>query len=145
MTSKAISPGDIIDARCSKCKAITNHTLIALVGDVPAKVQCNTCGGTHKYRMPAEKTAQAKPVKEKVARKPRVSKTDPLTAAKIEWETSICEFDPQQATSYSMDIVLKPGMLIEHKAFGLGIVKATPGAKKAEILFKEGLKLLRCG
>ena len=40
--SKQLTAGDFIEARCTRCKAVTNHTIIALVGTVPVRVRCNT-------------------------------------------------------------------------------------------------------
>jgi hypothetical protein len=42
--------GDIIDDYCSKCKLITNHSVVSIVEGVAAKVQCRTCYNEHKYR-----------------------------------------------------------------------------------------------
>ncbi len=42
--------GDIIDDHCSKCRLLTNHSVVALVNGEPAKVSCRTCYYEHKYR-----------------------------------------------------------------------------------------------
>ncbi len=42
--------GDIIDDYCSKCKLITNHSLVSIVDGAAAKVQCRTCYYEHKFR-----------------------------------------------------------------------------------------------
>ena len=42
--------GDIIDDHCSKCRLLTNHSVVALVDGAPAKVCCRTCYYEHKYR-----------------------------------------------------------------------------------------------
>lgn len=42
--------GDIIDDYCSKCKLITNHSVVSIVDGAAAKVQCRTCYYEHKYR-----------------------------------------------------------------------------------------------
>ena len=42
--------GDIIDDYCSKCRLITNHSVVSIVAGVAAKVQCRTCYNEHKYR-----------------------------------------------------------------------------------------------
>ena len=52
--------GDIIDDYCSKCKLITNHSVVSIVDGVAAKVQCRTCYNEHKYRH-AKATARKKP------------------------------------------------------------------------------------
>lgn len=42
--------GDTVDDHCSRCKRTTDHAIMAMVGDDPAKVVCRTCNFEHKYR-----------------------------------------------------------------------------------------------
>jgi hypothetical protein len=42
--------GDIIDDHCIKCRRVTNHAIVSLVGAEPAKVRCRTCYHDHDYR-----------------------------------------------------------------------------------------------
>ena len=42
--------GDILDDYCSRCKLLTNHSLVSLVNGEPAKMQCRTCFDEHNYR-----------------------------------------------------------------------------------------------
>ena len=42
--------GDDIDDFCIKCKRLTNHVVVSLMGDDPAKVRCRTCHSDHDYR-----------------------------------------------------------------------------------------------
>jgi hypothetical protein len=41
--------GDDIDDFCTKCKRITNHSIVSFLGDKPAKVRCRTCYHEHDY------------------------------------------------------------------------------------------------
>ena len=42
--------GDDVDDFCIKCKRLTNHVVVSLMGDDPAKVRCRTCHSDHDYR-----------------------------------------------------------------------------------------------
>lgn len=42
--------GDDVDDYCIKCKRVTNHSIVSLVGEDPAKVRCRTCYNDHDYR-----------------------------------------------------------------------------------------------
>ena len=42
--------GDVIDDHCIKCRRITNHSIVSLVTNEPAKVRCRTCYNDHDYR-----------------------------------------------------------------------------------------------
>ena len=57
--------GQIIEARCSRCKDITGHVVMACLDGMPVKVECRACGSVHKYVAPE---AQARPKVEKTVR-----------------------------------------------------------------------------
>ena len=42
--------GDIIDDFCVKCRRLTNHAIVSLMGGAAAKVRCRTCYSDHDYR-----------------------------------------------------------------------------------------------
>lgn len=133
MTSKTLSAGDPIECRCTKCRKITNHIIVAMTDDLPAKVQCNTCDGQHKYRKPA------------APRKAGTRRTaDPKIAEMKEWEQLQPEMDNKNATSYAMTASFKVGNLIKHSTFGLGVVQRLAGPQKIEVLFQDGKKIMRC-
>lgn len=66
MAQKKMKAGDEIQARCTKCKKTSAHTIVAMVDKEIVKVECLVCGSTHKFYPPEpEKAAPAKkPVKE---------------------------------------------------------------------------------
>ncbi len=41
--------GDILDDYCIKCKRLTNHAIVSLLGTDPAKVRCCSCYKDHNY------------------------------------------------------------------------------------------------
>lgn len=42
--------GDEVDDFCAKCKRLTNHFILALVGDTVARVRCRTCYNEQEFR-----------------------------------------------------------------------------------------------
>jgi hypothetical protein len=42
--------GDMIDDYCTRCRLLTNHSIVALVNGAPAKVHCRTCYYEHNYK-----------------------------------------------------------------------------------------------
>jgi hypothetical protein len=42
--------GDDIDDFCTKCKRITNHSILSIVDEKPAKVRCRTCYHEQDFR-----------------------------------------------------------------------------------------------
>ncbi len=42
--------GDVIDDHCSKCRMVTNHSVVSIVEGEAARTKCRTCDSEHKYR-----------------------------------------------------------------------------------------------
>src|SRR5687767_14780513 len=47
---REIRLGDVIDDFCVKCKRLTNHSVVSILNEQPAKVRCRTCYSDHDYR-----------------------------------------------------------------------------------------------
>ena len=48
--AEEIRLGDIIDDHCTKCGRVTNHSVVSIVDEVPARTLCRTCSDEHKFR-----------------------------------------------------------------------------------------------
>ena len=134
MTSTTLSAGDPIESRCTKCRKITNHIIVAVKENIPVKVQCNTCEGQHKYRPP---TAKKKPATTRRT-------VDPKLAEQKEWQKLRQEIEAKEAIAYSMETAFKVGSVMKHPVFGLGLVQNVLGPQKIEVLFESGTKKMRC-
>ena len=144
MKVRKLSAGDCVESRCTRCRAILNHTIVAMQGEQVVRVECNTCHGTHNY-YPEKKTqtpaAGGSVKKADAARKPKV---DPGALDREEWESLRLTMDPAVAIPYDMNSTFRVKKLVAHSAFGLGIVKLLIKPNKMEVLFQCGKKLLRC-
>lgn len=144
MSNKKLSAGDVIEAHCTRCRTLMNHTIVAMVGERVVRVQCNTCDGVHNYK-------EAKPAKApsgrtagpRQAAAPRASRKDPGAAEREEWAVLRPGMQRERAKAYDMNGSYKVKDLVEHPVFGLGVVQCVV-ANKVEILFEGGKKLLRC-
>ena len=47
---REIQLGDDLDDYCIKCKRLTNHAVVSIVGDKAAKVRCRSCYSDHDFR-----------------------------------------------------------------------------------------------
>ena len=145
--SKKPSAGSIVEARCTRCRSILNHTIVAMVGEQIVRVECNTCHGTHNYHPAKEdKPARTPAGAGSAARKPaapRASRIDPAAAAREEW-AALQPMDPAEAVPYDMNVKFRVKNLLKHPTFGIGVVQ-TVQPNKIEVLFRDGRKLLRCG
>lgn len=150
MTIKKLSAGDIIEARCTKCREVLNHRIVAMVEGKVVRVECNTCNGVHNFHAPPS-AKEAKVPKKAVSKPrstttgtPRVSRRDPVEIEREEWASLSPTFDPEKAHPYDMNGRFNVKRLINHPSFGLGIVRAVIVPNKMQVLFKDGVKLLRC-
>ncbi len=135
MPNKKITVGQSVEARCTKCRANTEHVVVTVLEEAPLKVQCGQCERQHKYRPPS--VARKKPAVRK--------KADPRVAERKEWETLRPAMNSAAARDYSMTDAYKVKSLINHPVFGLGLVQRVVGERKVEVLFEEGKKTMRCG
>lgn len=133
MESSTGSPGDKIEARCTKCRKNTKHVIILVVEGEPDKVECNVCSRQHPFRPPT------------VTINPAVRQASLDKAAECEeWQRLQPGMNSVKAKDYSMTGAYKVKALIRHPAFGLGVVQRLVGAQKMEILFEDGKKTMRC-
>lgn len=135
-----LSAGDIVEAHCTRCRTLTNHTIVAMVGERPVRVRCNTCGGDHNFRAPKKQV----PKPAAVAKTPRKTAKSRKNADQEQWQDMIDQTDPGVAVPYSMDQSFKQDEIVAHPVFGLGVVTALLKPNKVEILFTGGKKMLRC-
>lgn len=147
MERRMLTAGDTVESQCTRCKALLNHTIIAMVAGEVARVKCNTCGSEHNHRPAKQPKAAAAPrgaKTEKAASAPRARAAKaPAVSNEEAWEELIRPLDPDLAVPYSMDGKFRANSLLTHPTFGIGLV-ASCQAGKIEVVFKAGRKLLRC-
>ena len=166
----SLEPGQRVEARCTRCRDITGHVIIALVDGHVHKVECCACGSIHKYYPASSKHAEVKSgpvrvesgkdrarvVKEKERRLPQPKPEKPKLPSRAEQHTAriLAELErqwgdaiaknPSRPVPYAMSSRFEMGALVEHPSFGLGMVLALTPPDKMEVLFREGIKALRC-
>lgn len=128
--------GGNINAWCTKCKLELEHTIVAMVDNYPKRVKCNTCNGQHNFRgRPSEK-------KRSSSKSPARKKTKSQKTNYIEYLSRLSGTDPSQAVKYSISGNFDRDVIINHPTFGIGIVSSVIQAKKIEVLFEDGPRLL---
>jgi hypothetical protein len=133
MPETILSPGDPIQARCTKCKKNTDSIVISSAENIPEKVQCSLCSRKHKYRPPL---AEKKPASKRA--------TTQSDSERKQWQTLLANVDSAKTTDYSMTTSYKVKAVINHPVFGLGLVQRFAGPQKVEVLFESGKKMMRC-
>ncbi len=145
--------GDLIDAKCGKCKDVRRHAVVAMVGSEVVKVQCKTCGGMHKYR-PDDSAAAKSPLAPKAPKAPKAprktggvsaaKKAAALSAIRKEWEDLEAKTVESGAKPYDVNGSYETGDAINHSKFGMGFVKKVIPPNKMEVHFADSVKLMIC-
>lgn len=130
------SAGKEVLSYCSKCKLNLAHTIIAMKDiNTVGKVICNTCKSVHVHKDPS--TAKKKAATKKTGAK-RTTKAQQMQNLWIEK----VENAEVEAKKYSIREKFVIGDVIDHPKFGMGLVEATLGDDKIEVLFKMEEKIL---
>ncbi len=132
-----IAVGSDVEAYCTKCKMVLAHSVIAMQGQKPRRVRCNTCNGEHNYRA-TKPVAKTPAKKEKPARKVTTKKT------RQSWEEVMQEASTKPHKRYSMSGSFGEGDWIEHATFGLGCVQSFVAPNKITVRFADATRLLVC-
>jgi len=135
LTGRNGQVGSELQSKCGKC-GMAWHVVIALAGGNIAQVQCGECGARHRYRPAGGAAAGSARQPSSIARKSparsRKSDAKPVVSA----DTSRPRRDFRPNDTYEV------GDRMVHPNFGEGVVQATRGARKVEVLFEAGTKLL---
>ncbi len=143
-------PGDSVEAQCGKCKGVTRHVVVVIESGEAMQVQCTYCGSRHKFKSKDSAGNQAARARKtasgtKKAGTKKATKAAQASAAILkEWEEAVAAADQSQTKLYSMNSGFEQGDLVDHKKFGVGVVTQPIIPDKVEILFRDGIKLLRC-
>lgn len=117
--------GGEVDAFCTRCGLLLGHTVIAMVGAQPVKVECNTCHAVHAFRVGG---TAPRPARQRTPSRG----FDELLAAR----------DAAGARRYSPRETYGMGQVLDHPQFGRGFVSALRDGAKVEVTFRAGVKTL---
>jgi hypothetical protein len=125
-----LAAGAKITSYCTKCRLNLDHTIVAMDGEVIVKVKCNTCGGSHKFRDPAD------------VKKPRAPRktVDAAKTAETLWETCLAEAKGKERV-YDMAGKYRVGDIVVHNTFGKGVVRKVY-FNKCDMLFRDRERLM---
>lgn len=132
-------PGSPIKARCLTCNADTEHVVLEAIGMQIRQVRCQKCRTEGAFHAPRIKP-KPEPEKEKKTRKTTRRAATPEAQLRKLLEGR----DLSAATTYSVNLVLKPGHIIDHPSFGIGVVTEIVGPTKAKIFFEAGERVMIC-
>ena len=121
--------GGEVDAFCTRCQLLLAHTVIAMVGAVPVKVECNTCRSVHRFR--GASTTPRRPAAASASKRGPTQSFDEMLASQT------------GATSrYAPTGHYSTGDVVDHATFGRGFVSGVKDPGKVEVTFRGGVKTL---
>ncbi len=120
--------GGEVDAFCTRCQLLLAHTVIAMVGAVPVKVECNTCRSVHRFRGASTTPRRTAPRQGRGA--PAISFDEMLAS------------QTGAARRYAPTLLLTTGDVVDHPTFGRGFVSGVKDPGKVEVTFRTGVKTL---
>ncbi len=130
-----LAVGEDILAYCTYCKMDLNHVVFSKKGAAVAKVNCKTCRRTHRFVRPkslGQKHFQDSPMKKK---KTKTKKTDNHDELRRQMVDGLIR-------SYNISEKYSEGDYIKHGKFGLGKVERLIGARKIEVSFSDGVRIM---
>ncbi|HMU40338.1 MAG TPA: hypothetical protein PKE31_15120 [Pseudomonadota bacterium] len=122
-----------------------HHVIVALSGDVPAKVECLSCHKQHKYKGAPPGQKGSKPSSGKTVRSSAARSTTPVSVVSTgphPLDTLLQNKGTDSARLYSPADRYAVGELVSHPNFGLGAVTAIPSPGKISVLFRDTTRLL---
>ena len=127
----------ILETQCTRCKLPLTHVVVTHNAEgIVERVQCRTCGSTHKYR-PEKKT-----VKKAAKRSRTPAKKKEPSAPKV-FEKLSTKFQDKDPVRYTMTGSYQENDVINHKTFGRGIVTAVYH-QKMDVVFADASRMLVC-
>jgi hypothetical protein len=133
--TNSYSAGEDIESWCTKCRLELGHTIVAMVGNLPKRVKCNTCNSLHNYR--------AKPAEKRSARTGASGqKRKSRGKTYKDYLALLTEADRSNSRAYSIKSTFRENDVIEHPKFGTGLVLSTVKDNKIDVIFENGPKLL---
>jgi hypothetical protein len=156
MTENQIQAGSSVESLCKRCKTVTDHHVVAMLGDKIAKVECKVCRARHAYASPkaepkvktpaaprAKSAAAASGAAAPAPKKASAAALKQAQAQTEQWEKLISPCSSPLA--YSMERTFRTGDVLAHPVFGPGYVQKVMKPCTIEVLFKDAVRNLRCG
>jgi hypothetical protein len=134
--------GGEVDAFCTRCKMTLAHTILAMVGQTIARVQCNTCGGQHAYRQaPGAARPRSSSSSSGGSTATKAASREAAVKTVVGFEEQLKGKDLTQARKYSPKDTYAVDEVMDHPTFGFGLVKAVR-ADKVDVAFKAAERTL---
>lgn len=141
---ETVKVGGEVNAYCTSCREMRLHNVVAMMGAVPARVECRSCHKQHNYKAapPGTKTPKAPKAPKTPGTKTSKAAASSPAAAALQLDSLIAARAGVPARDYKPSERYSAGDLLKHPSFGLGAVLTTPSPGKIEVQFYDAKRLL---
>jgi hypothetical protein len=129
--------GGEVDAHCTRCKLVLAHTILAIWAGRIKRVRCNTCMGEHAFHAAEPSSSSSRAARPRPAAPIKAVASSPSS-----YDALLAGKDRSSARRYDAKQKFSVGDLVEHPAFGLGVVAAARGLEKIDVAFPTTAKTL---
>jgi len=135
--------GGEVDAFCTRCKMTLAHTILAMVGQTIARVQCNTCRGQHAFRSApgTSSPSRSRSSSSGGSTATRAASREPAVKTVLTFEDQLKDKDLAHARKYSPKDTYAVDEVMDHPTFGFGLVR-TVRTDKVDVAFKASERTL---
>ena len=145
-TISALAVGKELVCYCTRCRMDLGHTIMSMVGSIPARVICRTCKSEHNYKpkkgvKEPGAVAPSRGVPGTSTRAPREKVAEKTVPVEVEWMKQL-NASTKAIKGYAANESFDVGDRISHPTFGEGIIQKHIFPNKIEVLFRADLKTL---
>jgi len=122
------------------------HTIMSMIGSIPARVICRTCKSEHNYKpkkgvKEPGAVAPSRGMPGTTTRAPREKTAVKTIPIEEEWKKQL-NASTGALKTYAANESFEPGDRISHPTFGEGIIQKHIFPNKIEVLFRADMKTL---
>ena len=144
--STALTVGKELVCFCTRCKMDLGHTIMSMMGGMPARVICRTCKSEHNYKpkkgvKEPGSVAASRGSPGTSTRATRESKAEKTVPVELEWMKQL-NANSKAIRQYAANEHFLVSDRISHPTFGEGIIQKHIFPNKVEVLFRMDLKIL---
>ena len=145
-SSASLAVGKELVSYCTRCRMDLGHTIVSMMGGMPARVICRTCKSEHNYKPKKGVTepgsvAPSRGSPGTSTRAPREKTVEKTVPVEVEWMKQL-NASTKAIKGYAANESFDVGDRISHPTFGEGIIQKQIFPNKIEVLFRADLKTL---
>src|SRR4029453_757905 len=104
MEQRPLRLGDILDDYCPRERRVTNHAVVAMVGDTVKQTRCSTCDSEHAYKGGQAPRGRKKETPSALYKEVRAGNPDPDAPPPLEVAEPLADADSMDTANADVDM-----------------------------------------